>query len=76
MENGEREGTEATLSSDSDRGHRMTLSRQFWMSLRQALLMIVHGLEEELSIEPRTSELRKWWKEQRRERGRDEGARS
>ena len=45
----------------------MSPSRQFWMSLRQALLMIVHGLEEELGIEPRTSELRKWWKKQNRQ---------
>ena len=44
----------------------MTPSRQFWMSIRQALLMIVHGLEEELDITPRTSELRKWWKQQTR----------
>ena len=45
----------------------MTLSRQFWMSLRQALLMVVHGLEEELGITPRTSELRKWWKQEKRQ---------
>ena len=44
----------------------MTLSRQFWMSLRQALLMIVHGLEEELDITPRTSKLREWWKAEQR----------
>ena len=47
-------------------GRSVTLSRQFWMSLRQALLMIVHGLEEELDITPRTSELRKWWKAEQR----------
>jgi len=47
----------------------MNLSRQFWMSLRQALLMVVHGLEEELGIEPRTSELRKWWKQQGKPQG-------
>ena len=45
----------------------MTLSRQFWMSIRQALLMVVHGLEEELDIQPRTSELRKWWKQEKRQ---------
>ena len=45
----------------------MTLSRQFWMSIRQALLMVVHGLEEELDITPRTSELRKWWKQEKRQ---------
>jgi hypothetical protein len=44
----------------------MTLSRQFWMAIRQALLMVVNSLEEELQIEPRTSELRRWWKEQRK----------
>ena len=44
----------------------MTLSRKFWMDLRQALLMVVNSLEQELGLEPRTSELRKWWKEQRK----------
>ena len=44
----------------------MPLSRAFWMHLRQALLMVVNSLEQELGLEPRTSELRKWWKEQRK----------
>jgi len=45
----------------------MNLTRRFWMDLRQALLMVVNSLEQELEIEPRTSELRKWWKEQKRQ---------
>ena len=44
----------------------MTLSRAFWMNIRQTLLMVVNSLEQELGLEPRTSELRKWWKEQRK----------
>ena len=45
----------------------MTLSRAFWMNLRQALLMVVNSLEQELGLEPRTSELRKWWKEHKKQ---------
>ena len=41
----------------------MTLSRAFWMSLRQALLMVVNSLEQELELEPRTSKLREWYKD-------------
>ena len=37
----------------------MTLSRQFWVAVRQAMLMLVDALERELSIAPRTAELRK-----------------
>jgi hypothetical protein len=35
------------------------MSREFWMSFRQALLMFLDALERELKIEPRTAELRK-----------------
>lgn len=48
------------------------MSLSFWMAMRQALLMVVDALERELiangvRLEPRTSELRQWWKELRRE---------
>ena len=36
----------------------MTLSRNFWLTIRQALLLIVDAIETELEM-PRTSELRK-----------------
>ncbi len=44
------------------------MSIEFWMLARQAVLMFVDALERELikngvKLEPRTSELRKWWKE-------------
>lgn len=35
------------------------MSREFWMGVRQALLMLVDALERELGITPRTAELRK-----------------
>ena len=34
------------------------MTREFWLAIRQALLMIVDALERELDL-PRTSELRK-----------------
>jgi hypothetical protein len=34
-------------------------SRGFWLSIRQAFLMMVDAIERELGISPRTSELRK-----------------
>ena len=34
----------------------MTLSREFWMIIRTALLMIVDAIERELCISPRTAE--------------------
>lgn len=37
----------------------MSLSREFWVAIRQALLMVVDSLERELGICPRTAELRK-----------------
>jgi len=35
------------------------MSREFWVMVRQALLMVVDALERELGICPRTAELRK-----------------
>jgi len=35
------------------------MTREFWLAIRQALLMIVDALERELQLEPRTAELRK-----------------
>jgi hypothetical protein len=35
------------------------MSRDFWLAIRQALLMIVDALERELGLSPRTAELRK-----------------
>jgi hypothetical protein len=35
------------------------MSKEFWLALRQALLMVVDALERELGISPRTAELRK-----------------
>lgn len=37
----------------------MTPTREFWVAVRQALLMLVDALERELGISPRTAELRK-----------------
>lgn len=47
------------------------MSVQFWMAVRQAVLMLLDALERELidngvRLEPRTAELRKWWKEEKR----------
>jgi len=33
--------------------------REFWMAVRQALLMVLDALERRLGIEPRTAELRR-----------------
>ena len=40
------------------------MSKDFWMAVRQAILMFLDALERELRIEPRTAELRKWYKRQ------------
>jgi len=37
----------------------VTVSRDLWVAVRQALLMVVDAIERELCIAPRTSELRK-----------------
>jgi len=35
------------------------MDREFWLAIRQALLMIVDAIERMAGIEPRTSEVRK-----------------
>jgi hypothetical protein len=40
--------------------------RKFWMSFRQALLMMVDAVEQAQGIEPRTSRLRKAVKDEKR----------
>ena len=42
-------------------------TNQFWLDVRQGLLMIVAAIERELHIEPKTAELRKDMKRERRE---------
>ena len=37
----------------------MTISRDLWLAVRQALLMIVDAIERELGMQPRTAELRR-----------------
>ncbi len=32
---------------------------EFWMAIRQALLMIIDAIERKFAVSPRTSELRK-----------------
>jgi hypothetical protein len=39
------------------------MSREFWIKVREALLLLVDALERELLISPRTSELRRLAKE-------------
>ena len=41
------------------------MSRDFWMAIRQAFLMMVDAIERELEIKPRTSKLRKFYKDWR-----------
>ena len=48
------------------------MSLDFWMAVRQAVLMFLDALERELiargvRLSPRTAELRKWWKEEKRQ---------
>jgi hypothetical protein len=38
------------------------MSPKFWMSVRQAILMIVDAIERELDIKPRTAKLRDFYK--------------
>ena len=38
---------------------RVTPDREFWMAVRQAMLMVIDAIERMLAIEPRTAELRK-----------------
>jgi len=42
------------------------MSRDFWMAVRQAVLMFLDALERELGLEPRTAELRKIVKRERK----------
>jgi len=41
----------------------MLISREFWLQIRQALLMVVDAIEKLLCIEPSTADLRKESKE-------------
>ena len=41
---------------------RVNMTPKFWMSIRQAILMIVDAIERELEIKPRTSKLRVFYK--------------
>jgi hypothetical protein len=45
------------------RGHQEMTDYDFWMAVRQALLMVLDALERMLEIEPRTAELRGWYKQ-------------
>jgi len=45
----------------------VTDKKQFWLDIRQALLMMVAAIERELGVEPRTAELRKERKREKRE---------
>jgi len=36
--------------------------RDFWLSIRRGLLIIVDAIERKLGITPLTTELRRWWK--------------
>jgi len=49
----------------------ISFSRASWMLIRQAFLMIVDALERELDVTPRTAELRKERKQERKGQGRD-----
>ena len=41
------------------------MSRDFWMAVRQAVLMFLDALERELGLAPRTAELRREKKKER-----------
>ena len=43
----------------------MTLSREFWMSVRHALLILVGAIEKALDIEPSTKDCRELAKRSR-----------
>ena len=45
--------------------------KKMWMQIRQALLMIVNALEQELEITPRTSQLRREEKDKAKEQRRN-----
>lgn len=44
------------------------MSRTLWVDVRQGLLMIVAAIERELKMEPRTADLRREAKVQKKER--------
>lgn len=44
-------------------GDEVTVSRELWIAVRQALLMIVDAIERDLGMHPRTAELRRMVKE-------------
>lgn len=37
-------------------------NKRFWDAVRQALLMLVHAIEEGRNMHPTTSEIRVWYK--------------
>lgn len=39
--------------------HEPKINREFWMTIRQALLMVVAAIESACDVQPRTDELRK-----------------
>ena len=51
----------------ADESQHISFSRASWMLIRQAFLMVVDALERELDVTPRTAELRKDMKRERRE---------
>ena len=53
------------MAGESERP--ISFSRASWMLIRQAFLMVVDALERELDVTPRTAELRKERKQERRE---------
>ena len=59
------EGERVDMAGESERP--ISFSRASWMLIRQAFLMIVDALERELDVTPRTAELRKDMKRERRE---------
>ena len=48
----------------------MAFEREFYLKMRQALLMAVDNIERELTISPRTAQLRKEFKERQPDRSR------
>lgn len=42
------------------------MDREFWLAVREALLALIDALERWLGLKPRTSEIRKEWKRDRR----------
>jgi len=38
------------------------MSQAFWLSIRQAILMVVDAIERELNMKPTTAQIREYWK--------------